>query len=71
MQRFGAEMLGMLGSETTGIGTTTVGRVTANCDTEIAEIPGKVGREIGGSPPDKLLGKPPGKPLGKHQRVEQ
>lgn len=57
------EMPGMPGSETTGTGTTTVGRVTANCDTETAGIPGKAGREIGDRPPGKPLGKPPGKLL--------
>lgn len=50
VRRLGAEMPGMPGSETTGIGTTTVGRVTVNCDTEIAGIPGKAGREIGDRP---------------------
>lgn len=63
--RLGAEMPGMPGCETTGTRTTTVGRVTTNCDTEIAGIPGKAGREIGGRPPGKPLGKPPGKPPGK------
>ena len=63
--RLGVEMPGMPMSEATGTGTTTVGRVTVNCDTEIAVIPGKTGREIGDRPPSKSLGKPPGKSLGK------
>lgn len=71
VRRLSAEMPGMPTSETTGTGTTTVGKVTANCDTEIAGIPGKAGREIGGRPPGKPLGKPPGKPLGKTPEVEE
>ena len=65
VRRLGAEIPGMPKSETTGAGITTVGRVTANCKTGIAGIPGKAGREIGVRPLGKPLGKPPGKLLGK------
>lgn len=65
VRRLGVEMPGMPTSETTGTGTTTVGRVTVNCNTEIAGITGKAGREIGDRPPGKSLGKPPGESLGK------